>query len=247
MREHLRCGVVLLLVCLSASCALHFPSEVSGHRRVEVASRHQEVVEPPTVPVWLVADKLHTGLVFELAWLERHGYRKPKEIGEHQYVCFSWGDETAYVQKRWLNPAQVVHALFLPSDSVMEIIPFDWNVPEVCIHQRIYQTHVPDSSGGRFAASLNGCSTLLPDGSPETAGRAPWGDGILIRSPHSYYFPRICNVWTVDVLNAGGFDFSGLSGLSANGVVEQALLEKNGFQQIWDPAWRTEEQMQKEP
>jgi len=243
MNISLRWPQLALLTCLASSCALHFPKEVSGHRRVEVVARHEQAAEPSTVPVWLVADKLHTGLVFELEWLERHGYRKPAEIGTHQYVAFSWGDETAYVQKRWLNPAQVIHALFLPSDSVMEIIPFDWNVPEVCIHQRIYQTHVPDSAGAAFAASLNACSIQLANGRPETVGKAPWGEGTLIRSPHAYYFPRICNVWTVDVLKAGGFDFRGISGLSSNGVVRQALKKKNGFQKIWDPQWREQEQV----
>ena len=73
----------------------------------------------------------------ELEWLRRHGYVTPPEVGDHRYVAFSWGDKTAYVQERWLQPGQVIHALFLPSGAVMEIIPFDWNIPEVCHHQRL--------------------------------------------------------------------------------------------------------------
>lgn len=243
-----------LMVPLLASCALHFPREVREHRRVEVA-RHAgpagdsvaRPAEPATVPVWLFVEELHTGLVFDLEWLERHGYRKPEEIGAHRFAAFSWGDETAYVQERWLGPGQVAHALFWPSDSVMEIIPFDWNVPEVCIHQRIYITHVPDSAGASFAASLNAFSRTDDDGVPLTAGKAPWGDGVLIRSPYSYYFPRICNIWTVDVLNAAGFDFNGVTGLSANGVVRQALRPRNGFQQVWAPEWAVDSPNLDEP
>lgn len=250
-----------LLFLLLGSCALHFPREVREHRRVEVA-RHKapnqdslgvpelaSAVPPDTaaVPVWLFVEKLHTGLVFDLAWLERHGYRKPAGIGGHRYAAFSWGDETAYVQERWLNPGQVAHALFWPSDSVMEIIPFDWNVPEVCIHQRIYLTHVPESTGAAFAGALNAFTRTDAEGVPLTAGSSPWGDGLLIRSPYSYYFPRICNIWTVDVLNAAGFDFNGVTGLSADGVVRQALQPRNGFQQIWAPEWAVDSPNLDEP
>jgi hypothetical protein len=243
-------GVVralLLAAPLSfCSCALHFPKEKQAkHQRVEVTAR-AELAEPEaaTVPVLLFSDKLHTGLVLELGWLRRHGYVTPPEIGDHKYVAFSWGDETAYVQKRWLGPGQVFHALFLPSKAVMEIIPFDWNIPEVCHHQRLYQAYVPESAGKGIADFLNYCAVRGEDGIPETVTRSSWGNGQLIRSPHSYYFPRICNIWTVDALRAMDFKIAGLSGLSASGVIRQAEKPENGFAQIWDPEWQEPDQGQ---
>lgn len=222
-----------------SSCALHFPEQPDPalrHGRVEVA-RSPATAEPATVPVVLFADELHTGLIFELAWLERHGYRVPPGLERRRNVVFSWGDETAYVQERWLNPAQVVHALFLPSSSVMEVISFDYHVPEVCPTQRLYQAFVPDSSGSSVAAFLNASTRMDADGQPLVVAPSTWGDGLMVRSPHAYYFPRICNIWTVDALDAAGFRFSGLRGLSADGVIRQAEHPDNGFRKIWDPAW----------
>lgn len=223
------------------SCALHFPKENVEHQRVEVV-RRSAVDEPEaaTMPVVIFADKLHTGLILDLGWLERHGYVKPAGIGDHRYAAFSWGDETAYVQKRWLHPGQVVHALFLPSKAVMEIIPFDWNIPEVCPHQSLYQSFVPESAGAGLADFLNRSAVKEPDGRPQVAGPSSWGDGLLIDSPHAYYFPRICNIWTVDALNSAGFRMTGITGLLADGVVRQASNPRNGFQKIWDPAWQME-------
>lgn len=245
----MRHGVVralLLAAPLSfCSCALHFPQETKvTHQRVEVTAHGAAEEEAATVPVLLFADNLHTGLVLELEWLRRHGYVTPPEVGDHRYVAFSWGDQTAYVQERWLHPGQVIHALFLPSGAVMEIIPFDWNIPEVCHHQRLYQAYVPDSAGKGIADFLNHCAVRGPDGVPETVSRSSWGEGQLIRSPHAYYFPRICNIWTVDALRAMDFKFGGLRGLSADGVIRQAERPENGFAQIWDPAWQEPDQGQ---
>jgi|GEM_PF-1906630 len=230
---------------LAASCSLHFPDGKVGHQRVEMTARSEagavaRADEPATVPVLLFADELHTGLILDMPWLERHGYVPPEGLGGRRWVAFSWGDETAYVQERWLTPGQVVKALFLPSESVMEIIPFDWNVTEVCPTQRIYQGFVRDGAGRPLAAFLNRCAETDGDGRPRTIGPSSWGEGRLIRSPHAYYFPRICNIWTVDAMNAAGFRIGGWQGLSADGVIRQAGRPENGFQQIWDPAWQME-------
>ncbi len=91
---------------------------------------------------------------------------------------------------------------------------------------------MPESAGSSFAAALNACSELDVGGRPVTIGRSPWGDGLLIRSPHAYYFPRICNIWTVDALNSAGFQMGGIRGLSADGVIRQAERQENGFRQI---------------
>ena len=242
----MKSGIVRLLLltfpALMASCALHFPKVES--QRVEMATRAESLAlagEPsaPDVPVVMFADNLHTGLILKLAWLKRHGFVPPPEIGDHEHVVFSWGDETAYVQERWLTPYQVIDALFLPSDSVMEIIPIDWNIPEVMPTQRLYQGFASEASGAQLAAFLNQCCVRDGDGMPKTVANSSWGEGRLIRSPHAYYFPRICNIWTVDALRASGFEIGGLRGLTADGIVRQVTRPENGFQQIWAPEWQS--------
>lgn len=245
-------AIALIAPLLATSCALRFPppGEVEV-RRVQVAQTSvpapaDEADELPTVPLVLFADDLHTGLILDLRWLRRHGYVPPRGLGDPPWAAFSWGDETAYVQTEWLSPGQVFHALFRHSPSVMEIITFDYHITNVCHDQRLYQGFARESDGARLAAFLNACAVPDASGFPETAGPASWGEGRLIRSPHSYYFPRICNVWTVEALEAAGFRMNALAGLSANGVIRQARKPRNGFQQIWDPAWRMDAQ-EKQP
>jgi hypothetical protein len=228
-------SILLLPVALLASCTMHLPAPEAARHRVETARPAAAAVE--TVPVHLLADNLHTALVFELEWLEESGYVKPAGIGNSKYVAMSWGDEVAYVQKRWLSPLQVFRALCTSSPSVMECIPIDWKVEEVCPHQRVYVAAVPRDSGAPLAAFLNACAVKGEDGRPLTIGPSSWGEGRLIRCPddYSYYFPRICNVWTVQALQSCGFSINTSTALSADGLVRQATSEKNGFVKIWDP------------
>lgn len=247
---NLRASIVLALVVpwIFGSCAFTFPASSSAEvKRVEVARTQKDqgsdkAEEIPTVPVIVFADKLHTGLILQLDWLKENGYVPPPGIGSKPWVAFSWGDETAYVQKEWLGIGQLNHALFQRSRSVMEIIPFDYNVPSICHHQRLYLGHAHDSDGAKLAAFLNACAIRDENGVPETLGESSWGGGRMIRSPHSYYFPRICNVWTVEALKSAGFSMLTPTGLSADGVIRQVTKRKNGFQKIWDPDWQMEEE-----
>lgn len=242
--------VLLPLVALVASCAIRLPAPEVETRRVETSTgggggsgnrRAVAKIAPAsasadTVPIYLLADNLHTALVMDLPWLEESGYIKPKEIGRHKYVTMSWGERTAYLQKAWLSPWQAIRALGTPSPSVMEIIPIDWKIEQVCSHQRIYLGEAPRAAGPGLAAFLNSCAAKNPDGRPETIAPSSWGEGRLIRSPdnYTYYFPRICNIWTVQALESVGFHFHAVTALSANGLIRQAISPRNGFHKIWD-------------
>ena len=227
----------MLLSCLCFGACMNFPP-VEGPVTREMSTRGGEERPAATVPVVLFADNLHTGLILDLRWLRLHGYVPPAGVRDKRWAAFSWGDQAAYVQREWLSPAQVFQAFATPTPSVMEIIAFDWNIPEVCHHQRLYQGFTTDEAGAGLAAFLNHCSMRDASGEPLVLGPASWGEGLMIRSPHSYYFPRICNVWTVEALNASGFRFSRTLGLSADGVLRQAGSRGNGFAKIWDPEWQ---------
>ena len=225
--------VLLLPAVLLASCAMHLPAPERGVSGIE--TRSVPVASTETVPVYLLADKLHTALAFDAAWLEKSGFQKPPELADHKYIVMSWGDEVAYVQERWLSAGQVVKALFTPSPSVMECIPIDWKVEEVCHRQRVFVADLPRSEGPALAAFLNACAEKTPDGGPMTIAKSSWGEGRLIRCPenYSYYFPRICNVWTAQALDSCGYSINVPTALSANGLVRQATSKKNGFRKIW--------------
>lgn len=187
----------------------------------------------PEVPIWLLVDRLHTGIVFPYDWLLESGFRPPPDFGNPPYVVMSWGDQMAFSQTRWLSAWQIFRAIFTPSPAVTEMIPVHWHITEVLQQQRVMRRLVPREEGRSLAEFLNWGN--LPDakGDPQVVGESAWGGGVLLASRHSYYFPRICNVWTVQALEACGGDFTIVTALSASGVEDQAELPRNGFETIW--------------
>lgn len=190
--------------------------------------------QDPDVLVWLLADELHTGIVFPYDWLLENGFRPPQGFPKAKYVTLSWGNREAYVQEAWLTPWQAIRALCAPSPSVMELIPFDYEVVDVCPYQRVWRKLVPRDKGPAVAAFLNDCARHGPDGLPWSVGKSSWGKGVLLDSPHSYHLPRICNIWTLQAMEACGCRIHPWGGLTASGVIRQAEKPENGFEKVWD-------------
>jgi len=188
----------------------------------------------PDVLVWMVSDEFHTGMVFPYDWLIESGFVPPSGFGSPKYVTLSWGDRTAYVEKGLHTPWKLFRALFTPTPSVMELIPANWNIPEVCPHQRIWRKLVARGRGHDLAAFLNDCSTHTADGKPIVCGTSSWGGGVLLESRHVYFVPRVCNIWTVQVIETLGGKMHPWLGITAGGVIRQAEKPPNDFEKIWD-------------
>lgn len=227
-------AAVLLAVAALSSCGLRLPDappltyQADGHQ-----SKTYNPKKPADVLVWLIADELHTGMVFEYDWLLESGFVPPTGFGHPKYVTLSWGNRTAYVEKGLHSPGKFVAAMFTRSPSVMELIPANWNVVEVCPHQRIWRKLVPRDRGKDLAKFLNDCSDSGPDGKPIVCGTSSWGGGVLLESRHVYFLPRVCNIWTVQVIESLGGEMDPWFAITANGLVRQAEKPPNDFEQIW--------------
>lgn len=189
--------------------------------------------EDPFVLIWLVADGFHTGVVFPYDWLLESGFIPPKDFGTPKYVTLSWGDKTAYVEKGLHTPWKLFRALFTPTPSVMELIPANYYIAEVCPHQRIWRKLVERGRGKDLAAFLNDCSIHGQDGRPVVCGTSSWGGGVLLDSRHVYFVPRVCNVWTGQVIESLGGKINPWFAMTANGLVRQAEKPPNDFEKIW--------------
>jgi hypothetical protein len=233
----LRLVSAALLSAALSSCGVRMPGiPQPALSRTEVALSADTKTQPardPDVLVWLISDELHTGMVFPYDWLIESGFIPPEGFGSPKYVTLSWGDRTAYVEKGLHSPGKILRALFIPTPSVMELIPANWDVAEVCPYQRIWRKLVARERGRNLATFLNDCSRMGVDGKPQIVGTSSWGGGVLLESRHVYFVPRICNVWTVHAIEALGGDLNAWTALTADGLVRQAETPRNGFEKIW--------------
>lgn len=231
---------LLGVAALLCSCSIRVPVSTEVKRvavsvdQPRLKGGQGEVKRDPDVLVWLLADELHTGMVFSYDWLIESGFQPPKGFQKSKYVTLSWGNREAYVQEAWLTPWQAIRALCAPSPSVLELIPFDYEVVDVCPYQRVWRKLVSRDRGPAVAAFLNGCARHGSDGLPWSLGKSSWGKGVLLDSPHAYFLPRICNVWTLQAMEACGCTIHPWGGLTASGVIRQAEKPENGFEKVWD-------------
>jgi hypothetical protein len=226
----------LLLAAALVSCGISLPDTPKpAYREPSVKPVHipGPNARNPDVLVWLISDEFHTGMVFEYDWLLESGFVPPAGFGTPKYVTLSWGDRTAYMEKGLHSPGKFFAALFLPTPSVMELIPANWNVVEVCPHQRIWRKLVARGRGKDLAAFLNDCSIRGSDGKPIVCGTSSWGGGVLLESRHIYFVPRVCNVWTVHAIEALGGEMNPWLAITANGLIRQAEQPPNNFEKIW--------------
>jgi len=224
----------LFASALFSSCGIRLPD--TPPPTVREVGRQFVSIQPdkePDLLIWLISDDIHTGMVFPYDWLLESGFIPPTGFGTPRYVTLSWGDRTAYVEKGLHSPAKLFRALFTPTPSVMELIPANWNVTEVCPHQRIWRKLVARERGRDLAAFLNDCSRMGPDGRPKVCGTSSWGGGMLLESRHVYFFPRMCNTWTSQAIESIGGEINPWLAITANGLIRQAERPPNDFEQIW--------------
>ena len=237
-------GLAASVAAMSVSCGIRLPDTPVPTYRADTERLPIATVtkgKAPDVLVWLIADKLHSGMVFPYDWLLESGFVPPAGFGNPKYVTLSWGDRTAYVEKGLHSPGKFFRALFIPTPSVMELIPAEWNVAETCIHQRIWRKLVARSRGKDLAAFLNDCSIRGSDGKPIVCGTSSWGGGVLLESRHVYFIPRMCNCWTSQAIESLGGKINPWLAITANGLVRQAVRPPNDFEQIWWGAEKEEE------
>ena len=229
---------LLLATSLLASCGIRLPIQPQPEPNVErvpvrLETAAEEPAKDPHVLVWMIADSYHTGMVFPYNWLLESGFIPPDGFGNPKFVTLSWGNRNAYSEEGMDSAWKIFRVIFTPTPSVMELIPAEWDITNTCPHHRIWRKLAERERGPALAAFLNECSATGPDGRPIVICKSSWGDGVQLESRHSYFIPRVCNVWTVQTIEALGGEINPWMALTANGLAREAEKPPNDFELIW--------------
>jgi hypothetical protein len=84
-----------------------------------------------------------------------------------------------------------------------------------------------------LAEFLNQCSKTGPDGRPIVVRPSSWGDGVQLEGRYTYFIPRVCNVWSAQVIECLGDRINPWFALTADGLIRQAEKPPNQFEKIW--------------
>ena len=193
-----RLVIIFLSLVLLPSC-IHFP-----YTPLQNVPRVAELKSKK--PMWVICVELHADLVVETSWLLDHGCKLPKRVSSYKYVCLGWGDRIAYTQ-RW-GWSDVPKALFWPTESIVQVVGFDYDIESTFPGMKIGRVDVPEVGGAELANFLNHSFSYANEAQQEplVLRDSKWGDGHFIKSPYTYYFPRLCNQWVSTALRAAGVD-----------------------------------------
>ena len=224
----------LIATALLPSCSIRLPVQphLCQQLPVRLETQPAPAAQAPDVLVWLIADAYHTGMVFPYDWLVESGFVPPAGFGKPQSVVMSWGARCAYSKQGVNTPWKFFRVFFTPSPSVVEMIPVNWNVAEVCSQQRIWRKLVPRTRGPALASFLNAC-TIQQQGRPKVICESSWGHGVQLEGRYPYFLPRICNVWTAQTIECLGGRINPWRALTANSLIRQAEKPPNDFEEIW--------------
>lgn len=232
--EWILAAASLLTLCTSCSLRLPTAKYPVSHTFAPVEKLEPKPDQPAHVLVWLISDKYHTGMVFPYDWLRESGFIPPDQFPEKStYVALSWGNRDAYSEQGIDSTWKWMRVLFTPTPSVMELIPMNWQVAEMLPHQKIWRKLVERHHGPALAAFLNGCTRKDENGKPVVVTRSSWGKGVQLECSHSYFIPRVCNVWTGQAIEAIGGDINPWQAITASSLIRQCEKPSNDFEMIW--------------
>ena len=149
------------------------------------------------------------------------------EFRGYDAVEIGWGDRGFYLNESvgfgtaiaalgWPTPA-VFHVVGMVSDTDVEFPESD--ILRVEVTEAGYRSLLAEL-GEEFAAE-------------ESIGIGRYGPSLFFEAKGSYYFPKTCNVWTLDRLRTAGIPTRPLLGLRATAALQQ--LKSHGTTVRWQP------------
>lgn len=221
-------GLAALLCCLS-SCAIRMPVTPLPDG---AAAAKTPAVAHPDVEVWVHADKYHTGMVFPYDWLVQSGFVPPADFGPAKHIVISWGNTDAYSPTGIHSPGEWCTVLFTPTPSVLEVIPIHYPVPQIMPSQRLWKRSYPADRGPHLAHFLNQCIAHDDKGQPIVVRPSCWGNGVQLQGAHTYYIPRVCNIWSAQAIEALGGHIKPWSATTANGLIKQIEAPPHNYVRV---------------
>lgn len=143
-----------------------------------------------------------------------------RALAPGDWVLIGWGDETFYVEQGPIAERlpDGARAFFRPGNrSVVMIDPVF--APERR-HDPARLRRLPLSAAGLEALSARVESSLaLEHGRARVAAVRPGDDARFLASNETFWFGRLCNHWTADVLNAGGLAIRPIQSATSAAVI----------------------------
>lgn len=157
----------------------------------------------PTVPIYLVGQGWHTGIVIRRADIPQRSWPEAGDFPQAEYLVVGWGDRDYYQAPdpgRWL----AIKAALVPTRSVLHVAGFRGPVAEYFRVNEIVELAVSPRGLQGLVRYIHDAHAREGTQVTEPLGSGPDGDGHFYPGREKFHLFRTCNVWAAKALRAAG-------------------------------------------
>ena len=203
---------VILLVLLLAGCA------------ARADPLNSSAVEAAPKVIYVVSHGWHTGIVIARADLP-DDWPGLQDFARSDYLEFGWGDAEFYPAEEgtvWL----ALKALFWPTPSVLHVAGITGSVTAFFPKSKLVRIRLLDSGFVRMQRFIRDTYWLGAEGRAIPVAPGLYGDGKFYQGRGKFYFPKMCNYWTLSALREAGLPVIPLLAVTGGSVLSQ--VERHG-------------------
>jgi uncharacterized protein (TIGR02117 family) len=153
-----------------------------------------------TRPVWLVSNGFHSSLAFRAsdvpALAKLTAERRPS------YVLIGWGEADFY--RFPATPWLLVKAVFWPTDGALHVVPVRGSLTDELANSDIVRFDVAPANFAKLQQRIDRHIARDSSGAAVPLGKGYRETSRFYLSRESFYFPKMCNMWTAQALRTGG-------------------------------------------
>lgn len=201
----MRAAILVLIACIPlAGC--------SGGRTVADSDRDQVV--------YVVRRGWHSGVVIAAADWPQQDQPLLSFFPDARYLEFGWGD-AAFYQADKPTARMTIAAVFWPTPTVMEVVPWQAAPPPAARDFEAVAVHVTTAELKAIASSIDDwfAHPTRPTGKTYRTGS---GEARFYHARGSFHLFRMCNRWTAELLKVAGCAVSPRLTMTAGQIIEVA-------------------------
>lgn len=172
---------------------------------------------------YLIDHGIHTGIIIEKRFIDQV-FPELKSIVKSEYYEFSYGEEPFFREKEH-NFFGMFKALFLPSKSLVRVVPIDTNPMQLTnLKYGVAQLSINDDLLIEMANEIKKSfkNFILIEHQKDK-------DRYFFEGSHSYHILNNCNDWTANIVEKGKFNTSLLAKFQASKLFQEIIKNSKNF------------------
>lgn len=168
--------------------------------------------------VWLVGNGFHSGIAIRTEDLPDG--QKLSGDPRAEFLLFGWGDAAFY--RRQINPWTTLAALCWPTPSIVHVVPVRGSVTARFPRSDVIELSLPRSRYLALCRALDEAFSRDARGRRVFVERGYFPESRFYAGRESFYFPKMCNLWTAQKLQRAGVPVFAPTAIFASGLARQA-------------------------